>query len=972
MSAAKKPVGIYNIPAGIAFARSLAAQLISETSGTPETLPAYRIILPTRRAARVLREAFRTENPGKPMLLPQMHALGDIDEEELSVAFAGDEPPPEWLDIKPALPPLKRQVLLAQTVMRLPGYAKNFDQALLLAKALGGLMDHVYTEGLDLKKLPELVSEERLSTHWQVTLKFMEILSERWPEVLAENGVIDAADRRNKLLRVLAKNWRKSPPSGHIIAAGTTGSIPATAELLQVIAALPKGRVVLPGLDTGMDEPSWKALDETHPQYGLKHLLEILETPREAVAPWPRCGEADGQERRWLAAEIMRPAETTPSWTRELPGNATAKKTLKAALENLKILTCDNEREEAMVIAVMLRQALETPGQTAALITPRRSLARRVAAACRRWGIVLDDSAGQPLSQTPAGSFMLLSAQAAASDFSPVALLALLKHPACQATDIEKLDLALRGPKPKPGLGGIAERDKAGIMGPIEPVLARFMTGSLSGKPRKFSKTLTAHIEMAETLAGGPENFWLNEDGQQASAFFAELSLHADLFPDLSLPEYAAVLASLMDDKTVRPPFGTHPRLQILGQLEARMTDADLVIMAGLNEKSWPPAPGFDPWMSRPMRKEFGLPSAERSIGLAAHDFVQGFCAKNVVITRSSRQDGGPATPARWLQRLEAVLQAAGISLPKENETLQWATALDEAAAFSPAKRPEPRPPIAARPRKLSVTRIEKWRQDPYGIYAEYVLRLRKLNALEKPPEAAEKGILLHAVMKRFTDKAPQNMPADAAQILTDIAADEISKRNDDPAAWSFWKRRFDKAAIWLVQHETDWRQIAQPRGTEITGEISFSAPAGDFSLKATADRIDTVPGGAAVIDYKSGGTFSPTDVRNSKKPQLPLEGLILAKGGFEPLGTLKPVSLQYWKLTGALKLTDEPIALNEGVDAVIADAEQGLKNLIAVFDNDKTPYYSVPAPEFAPRFNDYKHLARIAEWAALDDEEAA
>ncbi|MGB4108210.1 MAG: PD-(D/E)XK nuclease family protein [Alphaproteobacteria bacterium] len=975
MSAAKITPGIYNIPAGTAFARALSAQLIRESEGRPEALATYRVILPTRRAVRVLHEAFLDESGGKPLLLPRMHALGDIDEEELSLAALGAEnTPPDWLDIPPALPRLKRQVLLAKLVARLPEYARNFDQALLLADALGRLMDHVHTENLDLGKLPSLVSAEKLAEHWQVTLEFLDILGNNWPGILATEGAIEAADRRNRLLQALARHWRESPPQTPIIAAGTTGTIPATASLLKVIAALPQGRVVLPGLDTGMDKESWDYLGETHPQHAMKSLLEILETSRSKVGLWPGCSTDKQAERRWLAGEIMRPAETTEHWMQTLRGDKTAQQKINKVLKNINILTCTTEHEEAAAIAVLLRGVLETPGRTAALVTPRRALARRVTAACRRWGIEIDDSAGRKLGETRAGSWVRLMAEAASNNFAPIPALALLKHPFCRLENIHGLDLELRGPAPVPGLKGLLERDKEGIMRVIEPALAWFTDGSSPEKPRKLREITEAHVAALEALAYTSETPWQGQDGEQAAAFFAELLEYADDFPDISLATYAGILNALMGGVTVRPVRGTRPRLRILGQLEARMTDADLVIMAGLNEKTWPPDPGHDPWMSRPMRSEFGLPPPERQVGLAAHDFVQGFCALEVVLSRSLRQDNAPTVPARWLQRLEAVLQAAAISIDtvKDPKPVRWAVALDEPPGPpTPLRRPEPRPPLAARPRKLSVTRIEKWRQDPYGIYAEFVLRLRKLDPLGKEIDAAERGNMLHTVMKNFAAKVPGKIPTDATAILTTLATQEITARRDDPAAWSFWRRRFEKAAHWLAQHEKDWRGSgASPLAAEIPGRVSIQAKGGEFLLTARADRIDSMPGGGAVIDYKSGGQFSPGDITDGHRPQLSLEGLILVRGGFESVSPLQPLSLQYWVLSGGSP-PGKVTATKNDLGKVIDDAESGLRRFISVFDDEKTPYYSVPRPADAPRFNDYVHLARIAEWSALGDDDA-
>ncbi|MGB4058005.1 MAG: double-strand break repair protein AddB, partial [Alphaproteobacteria bacterium] len=524
---------------------------------------------------------------------------------------------------------------------------------------------------------------------------------------------------RNRLLRAIAAHWKKSPPQTPVIAAGTTGSIPATAELLHTIIGLPQGRVILPGLDQDMDAASWHALDESHPQYLLKNLLHRFEQEREQIPLWPTTQNDTAKPRRLLATEIMRPPATTDQWAKTLPGDKLAQQNIKAALGNLHLLHCTNEREEATAIAILLRQSLAIPDQKAVLITPRRSLAHRVIAACRRWNITLDDSAGRALDQTEAGIFLRLSAEAIARDFSPVALLALLKHPRSKFKEQARaLDLEIRGTRPAPEK--LYEKITDKITPDLDPLMRRITNESRHTNLFKFNELLVMHLDLCERLSPTPDALWQNEDGEAAALFLTELKEYAPLLPEITKTEYCGILDTLLITIPVRSAFGGHPRLKILGQLEARMTDADLVIMAGLNEKTWPPDPGFDPWMSRPMRKEFGLPAAERSIGLAAHDFIQGFCAPNTVITRSERQDGAPTVPARWLQRLTAVLEAAGIDKNTilSSPAIHWANALDETTPAPPLRRPEPRPPLNARPQKISVTQVEKWQKDPYSIYA--------------------------------------------------------------------------------------------------------------------------------------------------------------------------------------------------------------------------------------------------------------
>ncbi len=995
MSGAAKKPAVYNIPAGLPFARTLAAYVLEESKKRGIELPQIRILLPTRRACRTLREAFLQLTGGRPLLLPRLQPLGDVDEEELSFALTDNAELAARLDLPPSLPPLRRRLMLARAVQGIEGFTAGFDHALKLADALGHFMDQIYTENLDMADLANLVPEE-FATHWQVTLDFLKILSEHWPKILEENGVIDAADRRNRLLEILAEYWRCTCPGGWIIAAGSTGSIPGVARLLSVISRLPQGEVILPGLDQDMDEESWNTLNEAHPQFGMREILKIIGTERIGVSRLDNGYICEPQvtQRVKLASEVMRPADTSNAWLSLDFGD------LRNALSGISLYNCENQQAEAQIIALLMREAPETPENTCALITPDRTLARRVKTACERWNITVDDSAGQKLSDSVLGSYLRLSLDVALTNLSPVALLAWLKHPyssgamprksyTSAVSELERR--ALRGLRPAPGIEGLRERlgdeipdTLQQLLRVIETNLRKFMDLLESSNELFFNDILKVHLEFCENWASrgdcpGADILWRGDEGEAASTFFSELLDSASLMPPLSGRTYKDVLLTLLDSVKTRPAYGTHPRLMILGQLEARLIHADTIILAGLNEGTWPADPGHDPWMSRPMRKQFGLPSPERAIGLAAHDFVQGFCNRRVILTRSKRVDGNPTTPARWLQRLETVLTAAGLppASLQNGPHSAYLKHLEYVEAVTPVTRPAPRPPVEKRPRRLSATKIETWLKDPYSIYARYILRFKPLEKIEKQPDAAERGTLLHDIFDRFVSQNPRDLPPDSFEQLQTIAREELTKFHDDPALWRFWWPRFEQLCNWFLEQEGDWRTRAVHGSSEAKGAytLDVEGSAGEFTLSAIADRIDKLKeGGAAIIDYKSGGTYSKKAIESGALPQLPLEALILLKGGFPGISEESVDYLGYWKMTGGSK-AGEITAVEGTLDTVIESAEAGLHDLIRTFDNPETPYYSLPCPANAPRFNDYEHLARIKEWTALDEaggEEAA
>lgn len=970
-------MNIYNIPAGVPFARALAAEMMRRAEGEPHVLPQTRILLPTRRACRTLRDAFFDLTGGAPLLLPRLQPLGDVEEEELALTLTGAEA--EALrDIPPAIAPLQRQILLARLVMAAEGFSHGPAHAVQLAQALSRLIDRIHTEGLRMDDLPSLAPED-FAGHWQITLKFLSVISHAWPAMLQSMNMIDGAQRRTMLMNALATHWESHPPATPVIAAGSTGSIPATARLLRVIAALPQGAVILPGLDETIDNESWDALDDTHPQATLRKLLADMGVPRKTVKRWPHAEIPGAAARRALATEIMRPAATAGAWAQIDPQFAND-------LHGIMRADCDTVQEEAQLVAALLRQALETPGRTAALVTPDRTLARRVSAACRRWNIVLDDSAGRKPGETDEAVFLYLTLRTALDRFSPGSLLALLRHGLCAVNGpLDRFELeALRGPKPPPGIEGLRNRvhgsklkNDRSVAALLDAIEAAFAPLGDVREQKTLPEWLDAHIAVAENLAGGADNLWRGAEGEAVAQFLSALRAQDAPFPSVDAAGYFAVLEQLMSAaQPVRTPGGVHPRLSIYGQLEARLIDADLIIMGGMNEGAWPPDPGHDPFLSRPMMKQFGLPAPERGTGLSAHDFVQSFCAPEVVMTRAKRRDGAPTVPARWLQRLDTVLRAAGADpsvLQERLKPLRAALrALDESAVTAPAPRPAPTPPVSRRPRRLPVTKVETWLRDPYGIYARYVLGLKKPQSLEKQPDAADRGDLLHKVLERFIAAYPDEVPERARDILLDTGHDLLSRRADDPGFWDFWWPRFERVAGWIAANEREWREDAKPFKTEAKGTMTIAAPAGPFTLDVRADRIDTLrTGGYALIDYKSGGSYSKGKILSGETPQLPLEGLIVASGGFADVPADTPGVLGYWVLSGGEKM-GERIEASAGIDEALAAASTGLHNLITLFDNPATPYYSLPDPDRPLRFNDYEQLARVQEWAALGEESEA
>ena len=1006
-------LNLFAIPAGAPFLDALAKEWLHRRGGDPLAIANGLILTPTRRSARALADAFLRMSDGRGLLLPRLVALGALDEAPLTLAGA--------LDLPPAVDPHRRLAVLTQLILRMNGAGgapRTADRAWILAAELATLMDEADRAEIDLAaKLPD-AADPAFAQHWARTLEFLRIVTHAWPAWLEENGAMNPAAREVALLNAQAAAWLADPPDFPIAIAGTTAGIPAVARLARVVARLPEGCVVLPVLDTAMTDAEWAGMADSHPQAGLADLLAGLDATRADVRPWPwpgasgtgekRLGAPDAAEKRPGAAGIGENPRFAMLSRALLPAAAMGawQTPCVPALEGLSRLAPKDTQEEAEAIAMILRDAVQTPGRVAALVTPDRDLAIRVSAALPRHGIVADDSAGEPLSETPPAVFLRLLVRAVSESLAPVPLLALLKHPfaaaglspaACRRL-ARALEIAtLRGPRPLPGLAGL----RLGIAGKgpelssflarveacLEPAL-RFDTGVLVAPAQALAAAIAAAENLAATdLAQGDAVLWADEEGEALSTILAAALDAFEHLPDQHPDVLAGLIDALLQGEMVRSRRALrgrvgaeHPRVFIWGPLEARLQSVDTIVLGGLAETIWPPAPEPGPWLSRPMRTKAGLPSPETAVGFAAHDFLAAaMSAATVVLSCPLRRDGAPAVPARWLTRLDALLAGAKTALPL-HPAVSWARAQDVPAGGPvPSRPPRPCPPVAVRPTRLSVTEIETWLRDPYAIYAKHILKLTKLKDLDQETDAIDYGNLVHEGLNIFLREAGPDWPADAADAaerLREAMRRALVGSFARPALMAWWEPRLERIAGWVASLETR-RRAAMPLtalATEHAGRLLLRRPERTFSLTARADRIERrADGQLAFLDYKTGLVPAEKSVASGIAPQLPLEAGMASLGGFGDEWRGETAELAYWALKGGFEPGKETVLFHKKDSerqAAIDTALRGLETLIAQYDEPDRCYLAQPDPSWTPRFSDYAQLERVAEWAMAVEED--
>lgn len=980
---------VYTIPAHRGFADALAARLVSDFADPDRGLADMLIVLPSNRAARAVTEAFvRRAEPG--LLLPRMAAVGDMElGETLGAAL---EPLGAGAEIPPAIDPLHRQLLLAALVRRAfrPHEPVSEAEAMRLAADLAGAIDQMQVEQLPLKLLADLDVGD-LAAHWQVSRELFLALASEWPKMLGERGMIDPAERRNRLLGHVARRWEQDWPERPIIAAGISTSAPAVARLLRVVSELPNGMVVMPHLDLAMASEEWDMLGphdaaegphrrnlETHPQYHLKLLLDRMGIARDEVLRWTRSGESDAPARRSRTiSTAFAPPDFTADWA--------ALDYERRSLANVRLLEARDENEEAQAIAIAVREALETPGERISIITPDRALARRISAHLARWNIEADDSAGQPLAETPSGAFLLLMTEAAAAHFAPVELLQLLKHPLAAPAfmgedpaerrlawleQVRTLDLALRGPRPGAGLAGIGDalasfagKDKAvvdwwrGVADLLAPLAA------IEGMDFAFQfETL---VNVAGGLSGG--GVWTRQAGRDLAALVEDIARLTPEGPVRIAPgEWSAWMEQAMEGRSVRPAYGGHPRVAIYGLLEARLQQADLVICAGLNEGVWPQLASPDPWLAPAIRRKLGLPALERNIGLAAHDLASAMGTPRLLLSRSERQGGAPAIASRFLLRLSALAGPDG--LMRESRLIELARAIDDPREFLPAERPMPDPSLERRRAvRLSVTDMDGMRADPFAFYAKKVLRLRPLDPVDAAPTAAWRGTMVHDILEDWARKDALD-----PEMLTGRARAMLAEMSAHPLMRMLWEPRLLEAIDWIGAEMQDCLSKGrQPVAIEGSGETLISG----VSLFGRADRIDALTDGSlAIVDYKTGTPPSAAKVKAGFALQLGLIGLIAERGGVDGVSG-KAAVFEYWSLAkaqhgerrGEIGYVATPVSRKEGdgkiaAEDMVAHCLAHAEDAIDRWINGREPFTAKLHPEHAP-FADYDQLMRLDEW---------
>lgn len=959
---------VFGLAPGVDFPKALVDGLQHRFQGhPPEAIARTTLIVNTTRMQRRIRALF---DAGPASFVPRIRLLTDV---------AGLAPTP---DIPPAAPKLARRFELVNLVKQLLDADESVGaRAALydLSDSLAALMDEMQGEGVPPSVLSALdVTDE--SGHWKRAQAFIALV-ERYFDTTAEAP--DKEARQRRIAEHLAARWAQSPTPHPVILAGSTGSRGTTMLLMEAVAKLPQGAIVLPGFDFDMPDDGWTDLaealrSEDHPQFRFRRIMDNLGLSRTDVTEWHDT-PAPSPARNAVLSLALRPAPVTDRWLSEGPKLTD----IPNAFENVTLLNAPTQREEALAIALRLRKAAED-GQTAALITPDRMLSRQVTAALDRWDIEPDDSAGTPLQLTAAGRFLRHVSRLFHQKTTVSTLLELLKHPLTHTGSdrnehlrrARELELWLRNkghPYPDADILNAWAIDKPELQDWATWVAQCFTNQDLPDAT--LSDRIERHIALAERIAAGPETegtgkLWEEKPGREARKIVQDIRVHAPLVDDISASDYADLFGAILSTGQVRDPDKPHPNVLIWGTLEARVQGAELIILGGLNEGSWPEMPAPDPWLNRRMRDKAGLLLPERRIGLSAHDFQQAVAAPEVWMTRALKSDDAQTVPSRWLNRMQNLLnglpeqggqQTLKVMTNRGDTWLAQVTALEEPGTTQPAKRPSPRPPVDVRPNELPVTSIRHLIRDPYAIYARRILGLNPLNPLDRAPDALLRGIVIHDVFEAFIDQVNADPSTLTKDVLVSLTKAKLAELVPWPSVRAIWLARVERVADWFIATEIARRKRGTPVLSERKGKAVLETL--NFTLTARADRIDQSNTGALrIYDYKT-GTPPSKDAQKHFDKQLLLESAIAEIAGF---GDLPPAPVAEATYIGlGTKPVEQPAPLDEvPVTQIWGEFQQ----LIQAYTNPDQGYTARRALQKDTDASDYDHLSRFGEWDVTDD----
>ncbi len=974
---------LYNIPFCYSFIDAFCKKILEYNKNTPENLYNYLILVPNKRIIRNLQTAFLKNSNASALILPKMISLADLDyiisNNHLVFSTLSKN---EFSDIlKPVISKRERSFILSKLIKKM-GQSLSFNQSIAMADNLGLLIDRSYMENVNFQDLDKIV-DTNLAIHWQEILKFLTIATQVWPQILAEKKSIDATHQQKLIYQIQNKIWQLTPPPNHVIALNIIGFNNDIINLLSTIDSLPKSDIYFHGIDYNLCDNDFKNLEYTHPQKIFSYMFNKLKIKRENISNLLLNDTQDNIIHRIFDKLVYKNANVED---------------IKNFANKFSIINTKNEEEEARTIALTLRETLECEGKTAGLITNNKHLIERVTSELEKWNIEIDDYLGQSLINSLAGKFFLVVGNILKNNFEPEDFLALLKHPFCNMgisrTEIlnyaQNLDFYLfRSLIRDKTIDGYKNELKnmeflhqdtknklISFLRHIEiqyPEIISTIKSIKQSKQIDFQTTLISHIRIAESLSkekfNNPSELWKEQEGKELSILLSNLLLETKQIGLVSIHEYMEIIKKSILDVNIRSIYNKHPRLYIYGDMQNNLIHHDIMILANLNEGSMPFLPSSNLWMNAHIMNQLGFIKDESQIGLKTNIFAQIIGAKEVILTRSEKEQGKLTTPSRWLLQLQTFLNYysnQNLDLNSKNYIYNIQAEMYTPSYFKPLLTNNIfyNPPLEYRPKKISATQLESLIKNPYIFFIERILKIRPLDKINPVPNKKDYGNSLHKVFEIFFANLDSFKAFPSYQQYLEII--KITEEQFQPflkvATFKLFKMPIIKKGIKSLL-DTEKLETIKKSHIEISGQINLSIGNNIINLNGKADRIDVLEDNSiSIIDYK---TTSSTKIENYWK-QLLILSLIFQQGGFfsDNLTEFEPQDIKTNYIFFPNKIEDNLQKKDNGIENILNYLPTFLQEIEAVL---KKYYIDNISYKFNLKdkkvYEEHKHFIRFDEW---------
>ncbi len=941
---------IYYIPSSTSFIEQLSSWLIKKF----DKLADLTILLPSTRACLALEKSIVKKSTHQSIILPQIIPIGQLGTEQ----FIKQEP------IEILSSPLsyyEHNLYLTKLILGKFGKTLTYPQALNITTSLSEIILNMSRNNIPLEKLAQIFLAE-LPKHFEMLSEYLTVIAKDWPLFLEQHKKQDFRSNHYEYINKLISKWQISPTNKPIIIAGSTGSVPSTKYLIKAIASLPQGFVILNDINYSISNEEWHDISETHHAYYTKNLLESLNYDRKHLIPI--LNHTPKYSRQNFLSLCMLPSTKTWQWAEQVIDH-------NYDCSNLEIIECSTTHQEAMVVMLRIREILEKQRDAKiAIIGNNPSLIKHITSFAQLWNIKINDNTGTQVTTSDQYQFLSLLVAAIQNNFQPQYLIALLKNSCYQEISnihLAKLEIKyLRGITKYSTLPQLIELTTQKNDLELTDFLntlhqeTKELAALLKKHSASFKQLLQLTLQTGQSLTTQNQSstLWNNPQAIKVHQIFLDILNVAQIAGKILPKQFDTILATLLNNQVIYADKIV-AQVSILSPLESRLLTFDYTIITGLNEGSWPSYNKTTPWLPFHLCKSLGLENRDQKHGQAAYHFFCLLQQPNLLITRAILENGNATTPSRWLLRLELIAGKLGIleQIKQNNHPLkQWYQQLY--LPQSSNNHPNLPPPRTEKKiTQLSVTQIEKLTRDPYSVYCSKILKLKKLDQINKTPDQREFGTFIHDIIdnlnKHYNEILADHTLFDkiALSILDGITLNQMIR--------NLWLLKFSKLKPWAMKFELDRRADSNIQiFSETKGKFELN---NDFSLTMKADRIEVSDNEINIIDFKTGSIPSQQDIKSGFSPQLLLEALIVRDGELSEITTEltnKKIKLSYIQLSPRNfgKITE----LKLDSDSFIQEYKIGLTKLIMAYHNNH-PYLICPRPKKEPTYNEIAHLERKA-----------